>query len=82
MLRIGWSTRKPIRKARERNEERIAHWNEVEWTRIKEMARKERRTLGFVYESWLPGWMPSLAGPRSWHRPCPLCRIMRLSAMN
>ena len=47
LRRIGWSTQKPVRKARERDKEKIAHWKEVEWPRIKEKARKERRDTGF-----------------------------------
>ena len=53
LRRIGWSTQKPSRKARERNEEKIEHWKAVEWPRIKAKARKERRLIVFVDESGL-----------------------------
>ena len=53
LRRIGWSTQKPIRRARERDAEKIAHWKAVEWPRIKQKARQEARTLVFVDESGL-----------------------------
>lgn len=53
LRRIGWSTQKPVRRARERDEEKISHWKQVEWPRIQAKARKEKRTLVFVDESGL-----------------------------
>jgi transposase len=53
LRRMGWSTQKPARKARERNEEKIEHWKSVEWPRIKAKAREEKRTIVFVDESGL-----------------------------
>ena len=53
LRRIGWSTQKPARKARERDEEKIAHWKNVEWPRIQAKARSEKRTVVFVDESGL-----------------------------
>jgi transposase len=32
---LGWSCQKPERRARERDEEAIAQWRQVEWPRIK-----------------------------------------------
>lgn len=53
LRRIGWSTQKPARKARERDEEAISNWKNVEWPRIQAKARKEKRTIVFVDESGL-----------------------------
>ena len=53
LRRIGWSTQKPARKARERDEEKIANWKKVEWPRIQAKAREEKRTIVFVDESGL-----------------------------
>ncbi len=33
--RLGWTSQKPVRRARERDEAAIAHWREVEWPRLK-----------------------------------------------
>jgi transposase len=32
---LGWSCQKPERRARERDEDAIRHWRQVEWPRIK-----------------------------------------------
>ena len=53
LRRIGWSTQKPARKARERDEDKIERWKNEEWPRIKAKARKEKRTVVFVDESGL-----------------------------
>ena len=53
LRRIGWSTQKPARKARERDEEAISNWKNVEWPRIQAKARKDKRTIVFVDESGL-----------------------------
>jgi transposase len=33
--RLGWTSQKPVRRARERDEAAIAHWRAVEWPRLK-----------------------------------------------
>lgn len=33
--RLGWSCQRPARRAKERNEELIRRWIQVEWPRIK-----------------------------------------------
>lgn len=53
LRRIGWSPQKPMRRARERDEDKIANWKQVEWPRIQQKARKEKRTLVFIDESGL-----------------------------
>jgi len=35
LRRMGWSSQKPERRAREQDEEAVARWREVEWPRIK-----------------------------------------------
>jgi len=50
LRRMRWSAQKPERRARERDEAKIAEWKEVQWPRIKARARKEGRTLLFVDE--------------------------------
>lgn len=37
---LGWSCQKPERRARERDEERIARWRKQDWPRIKKSAPK------------------------------------------
>ena len=53
LRRMRWSTQKPSRRARERDEEKIRRWKDEEWPRIKAKARKEKRTIVFVDESGL-----------------------------
>jgi len=53
LRRIGWSPQKPVRRARARDEDKIANWKQVEWPRIQAKARKEKRTLVFIDESGL-----------------------------
>jgi transposase len=38
--RMGWSCQKPERRARERDEERIAAWRTDDWPRIKKRQKK------------------------------------------
>ena len=38
--RMGWSCRKPERRARERNEQAIAAWRKNDWPRIKKSPKK------------------------------------------
>ncbi len=35
LRQLGWSRQRPARRALERNDEAIAHWAKVEWTRVK-----------------------------------------------
>ena len=35
LLRMGWSSQKPERRAKERDEKAIAHWKKVEWPSIQ-----------------------------------------------
>jgi len=45
---MGWSCQKPERRARERNEQAIATWRQMEWPRIKKRSKKrpKRRVPG------------------------------------
>ena len=40
---MGWSCQKPERRARERNEQAIATWRQVEWPRIKKRPKKRAK---------------------------------------
>ena len=40
--RMGWSCQKPERRARERDEDKIAQWRSKDWPRIKK--RRTKRT--------------------------------------
>lgn len=53
LRRMQWSPQKPIRKARERKEDKIREWKEQRWPLIARQAREEGRTLVFVDESGL-----------------------------
>ena len=53
LRRMKWSPQKPIRKARERNEEKIQQWKEQKWPQIAREAKAEGRTVVFVDESGL-----------------------------
>lgn len=53
LRRMGWSTQKPTRRARERDEQKIQRWKDEQWSRIKAKARKEKRTIVFIDESGL-----------------------------
>lgn len=53
LRRMRWSPQKPKRKARERNEEKIAEWKDKKWPEIKAKAQAEERTIVFVDESGL-----------------------------
>lgn len=50
---MNWSPQKPKRKARERNEEKIAHWKKEKWPEISQRAMAEGRVIVFVDESGL-----------------------------
>jgi transposase len=49
--RLGWSVQKPRRRARERNEEAILHWQSVEFPRIAQEAQQRNAHLVFLDES-------------------------------
>ncbi len=40
LRKMDWSCQKPERRARERDEERIARWRKQDWPRIKKSAKK------------------------------------------
>ena len=40
---MGWSSQKPERRARERDEQAIATWRRKEWARIKKRSKKRPR---------------------------------------
>ena len=40
LRKMNWSCQKPERRARERDEERIARWQKDDWRRIKKSAQK------------------------------------------
>jgi transposase len=50
---MGWSPQKPIKRAKERNEDKIAVWKKEKWPKILEKAQTEKRTIVFVDESGL-----------------------------
>lgn len=35
LRQLGWTPQRPLRRARERDEEKIQHWTKVDWPRIK-----------------------------------------------
>jgi len=49
--RLGWSVQKPRRRARERNEEAILHWQSVDFPRIAREAQQRKAHLVFLDES-------------------------------
>lgn len=53
LRRMGWSSQKPIRKARERDEQAIEKWKNETWSAIRDKAVCEGRTIVFVDESGL-----------------------------
>ena len=40
---LGWSCQKPERRARERDEDAIATWRQLEWPRIKKRSKKRSK---------------------------------------
>ena len=50
---MGWSSQKPLKRARERKEDKITEWKNVKWPQILQRAQKEKRTIVFVDESGL-----------------------------
>lgn len=61
--RLGWSVQKPRRRARERDEDKIAHWKSVEFPEIVEAAGKRDAHLVFLDES---GFMLTPTVRRTW----------------
>jgi transposase len=49
--RLGWTSQKPQRKARERADDDVAHWLAQEFPRILEATRRRRAHLVFLDES-------------------------------
>lgn len=49
--RLGWTSQKPQRKAKERDEDGIRHWQEVDFPRIVKEARQRDAHLVFLDES-------------------------------
>ena len=50
---VSEPSRRPVGKARERNEEAIRDWKCKRWPAIKKKARKQDRTIVFIDESGL-----------------------------
>jgi transposase len=61
--RLNWSPQKPRRRARERDEEAIAHWKRVTFPRIARAARHRGAHLVFLDES---GFMLTPTVRRTW----------------
>jgi transposase len=61
--RLNWSPQKPRRRARERDEEAIAHWKRVTFPRIVRSARRRGAHLVFLDES---GFMLTPTVRRTW----------------
>lgn len=53
LRRMGWSSQKPAKRARERREAEIRRWKKETWPKILARASRERRTIVFVDESGL-----------------------------
>jgi transposase len=53
LRQMNWTPQRPVCRARQRDEAGIRRWKRVEWPRIKERARRERRTLVFIDETGL-----------------------------
>lgn len=48
---LNWTPQKPIERASQRDEAKIATWRQEVWHELKKKARLEHRTLVFVNES-------------------------------
>lgn len=48
---MGWTPQIPITRATQRNEEELERWRAKTWPKLRNRARKERRTLVFADES-------------------------------
>jgi len=62
LRKMDWSCQKPERRARERDEERIARWRKQDWPRIKK-ARRSGRSIVLIDES---GFMLQPLVRRTW----------------
>ena len=51
LRKIGWTRQKPRRRATQRNEEAIRHWQTCTWLEIKSAAEKAKQTIVFMDES-------------------------------
>ena len=77
---LGYSWQMPARQARERDEQKIAHWREQTWPTIVAERRERLATLAFVDEAgysmiptlkkqWAPrGQTPVVKHRNRWHR--------------
>jgi transposase len=52
--RLNWTSQKPQKKARQRNDEEIAHWRDEDLPRIIEQAEDRKAHLVFLDESGFP----------------------------
>jgi len=80
LRRMNWSPQRPARRAKERDEERIADWKAKEWPQIKKGALTKGATIVFVDESgfsqrpsvrstWAPrGCTPVISDHVNWKR--------------
>jgi transposase len=80
LRRMGWSSQKPQRRARERDEEKIANWKTQRWPELQAKALKEQRTIIFIDEcgfsqkstakkTWAPaGETPNLQMTFNWDK--------------
>lgn len=53
LRRVGWTSQKPKRRARERNTEKIEQWKTERWPALAQEAKDQKRTIVFVDESGL-----------------------------
>jgi transposase len=53
LQRIGYSSQKPVRRARERKPEAIEQWKKETWPALCKQAKEEKRQIVFVDESGL-----------------------------
>lgn len=62
---LGYSVQKPQTRPRERNQQAIDHWREVDWPRIAKRSRERAATVVFVDEAGF-GMLPSVK--KQWAR--------------
>lgn len=63
LRRLRWSPQKPVRRARERDEDKINQWKKEDWPRLCEKAKQEERTIVFVDEC---GFSQKSAAKKTW----------------
>lgn len=51
LRRMGWSSQKPAKRARERDPAAIQRWKDERWPQLLQQAQREGRTIVFVDES-------------------------------